>query len=67
MEFERLYAPSLKELFIKQLQGLILSGELAGRWSMAAFQNWQGKAFWRSDPAKGPMWRITAATAIWIL
>lgn len=29
MEFERLYAPSLKELFIKQLQGMILSGELA--------------------------------------
>lgn len=28
MEFERLYAPSLKELFIKQLQGMILSGEL---------------------------------------
>ena len=29
MEFERLYAPSLKELFVKQLQGMILSGELA--------------------------------------
>lgn len=29
MSFERLYAPSLKELFIKQLQGMILSGELA--------------------------------------
>ena len=28
MEFERLYAPSLKELFVKQLQGMILSGEL---------------------------------------
>ena len=28
MEFERLYAPSLKELFMKQLQGMILSGEL---------------------------------------
>lgn len=28
MEFERLYAPSLKELFIAQLQGMILSGEL---------------------------------------
>lgn len=28
MEFERLYAPSLKELFIQQLQGRILSGEL---------------------------------------
>lgn len=28
MEFERLYAPSLKELFVKQLQGRILSGEL---------------------------------------
>lgn len=29
MEFERLYAPSLKELFVKQLHGLILSGELS--------------------------------------
>ncbi len=28
MEFEQLYAPSLKELFVKKLQGLILSGEL---------------------------------------
>lgn len=28
MEFEKLYAPSLKELFIKQLQGMILSEEL---------------------------------------
>ena len=28
MEFERLYAPSLKELFVRQLQGMILSGEL---------------------------------------
>ncbi|MGM9548437.1 MAG: FadR/GntR family transcriptional regulator [Faecousia sp.] len=28
MEFERLYAPSLKELFVKQLQGMILSGDL---------------------------------------
>ena len=28
MEFERLYAPSLKELFVKQLQSMILSGEL---------------------------------------
>lgn len=29
MEFERLYAPSLKELFVQQLQDMILSGELA--------------------------------------
>lgn len=28
MEFERLYAPSLKELFIQQLQDMILSGDL---------------------------------------
>ncbi|MGN0660014.1 MAG: FadR/GntR family transcriptional regulator [Emergencia sp.] len=28
MEFSRLSAPSLKDLFIKQLQGMILSGEL---------------------------------------
>lgn len=28
MEFEPLYAPSLKELFIQKLQGMILSGEL---------------------------------------
>lgn len=28
MEFERLYAPSLKDLFVTQLQGMILSGEL---------------------------------------
>lgn len=28
MEFEKLYAPSLKELFIKQMQGMILSEEL---------------------------------------
>lgn len=28
MEFEKLYAPTLKELFIKQLQGMILSDEL---------------------------------------
>lgn len=28
MEFEKLYAPSLKELFVKQLQGMILSEEL---------------------------------------
>ena len=28
MEFEKLYAPSLKELFFKQLQGMILSEEL---------------------------------------
>lgn len=28
MEFQKLSAPSLKELFIKQLQGMILSGEL---------------------------------------
>lgn len=28
MEFEQLYAPSLKELFVKQLQGMILSGEI---------------------------------------
>lgn len=29
MEFEQLYAPSLKELFVQKLQGMILSGELA--------------------------------------
>lgn len=28
MEFDRLYAPSLKELFIQQLQNRILSGDL---------------------------------------
>lgn len=28
MEFERLYAPSLKELFVQQLRDMILSGEL---------------------------------------
>ena len=28
MEFERLYAPSLKELFVQQLQDMILSGDL---------------------------------------
>jgi len=28
MEFEKLYAPSLKDLFVKNLQGLILSGDL---------------------------------------
>lgn len=28
MEFEKLYAPSLKDLFIQQLQDMILSGEL---------------------------------------
>lgn len=28
MEFERLYAPSLKELFVEKMQGMILSGEL---------------------------------------
>ena len=28
MEFEQLYAPSLKELFIQKLQSMILSGEL---------------------------------------
>ena len=28
MEFERLYAPSLKDLFVQQLQGMILSGDL---------------------------------------
>lgn len=28
MEFERLYAPSLKELFVQQLQSRILSGDL---------------------------------------
>ena len=29
MEFEPLYAPSLKELFVQKLQGMILSGELS--------------------------------------
>lgn len=29
MEFEPLYAPSLKDLFVRKLQGMILSGELA--------------------------------------
>lgn len=29
MEFEQLYAPSLKELFVQKLQGMILSGELS--------------------------------------
>ncbi|MDO5401357.1 MAG: GntR family transcriptional regulator [Eubacteriales bacterium] len=28
MSFEKLYAPSLKDLFVQQLQGMILSGEL---------------------------------------
>lgn len=28
MQFEQLYAPSLKELFVQKLQGMILSGEL---------------------------------------
>lgn len=28
MNFEQLYAPSLKELFVQKLQGMILSGEL---------------------------------------
>ena len=28
MEFEKIYAPSLKDLFIQQLQDMILSGEL---------------------------------------
>ncbi len=29
MDFERLYAPSLKELFVQQLQSMILSGDLS--------------------------------------
>ena len=29
MEFDPLYAPSLKEMFVRQLQDRILSGELA--------------------------------------
>ncbi|HJB69086.1 MAG TPA: GntR family transcriptional regulator [Candidatus Fournierella excrementigallinarum] len=29
MEFEKISAPSLKDLFVKQIQGMILSGELA--------------------------------------
>ena len=29
MKFEKLSAPSLKDLFVKQMQGMILSGELA--------------------------------------
>lgn len=29
MAFEPLYAPSLKELFVQKLQGMILSGELS--------------------------------------
>ncbi len=29
MEFERLYAPSLKELFVRQLRDMILSGDLS--------------------------------------
>lgn len=28
MEFEKIFAPSLKDLFVQQLQGMILSGEL---------------------------------------
>lgn len=28
VEFEKLSAPSLKDLFVKQIQGMILSGEL---------------------------------------
>lgn len=28
MEFEKLSAPSLKDLFVQQLRGMILSGEL---------------------------------------
>ena len=28
MNFEQLYAPSLKELFVQKLQSMILSGEL---------------------------------------
>ena len=29
MNFEQLYAPSLKELFVQKLQSMILSGELS--------------------------------------
>lgn len=43
MEFEKLSAPSLKDLFVKQIQGMILSGELAQGTALPPSGNWPVK------------------------
>ena len=67
MKFERLSAPTLKSLFVSQLQDKILSGEipigtalpsereLAAQMqvSRADSRNWQRRAFWKSSRAGG--------------
>ena len=36
MEFEKISSPSLRELFVQQLEHMILSGKLPGRYKTAA-------------------------------
>ena len=69
MEFERLYAPSLKDLFVQQLQGMILSGDLPlgtklpperelcqqMHVSRAELRSWPVRDSWRCGLVRGRM------------
>ena len=79
MPFEKLNSPSLKQLFVRQLQGMILSGELPMgtqlpperelarqmQVSRAVVNGGLAElaAFWRCAPGRAPAWRTTAARA----
>ena len=63
MKFEQLYAPSLKEMFVQKLQGMILSGELPMGEKLPS----ERELCQQMGVARGrvPLWRTTAGTAIW--
>ena len=79
MQFEKISAPSLKDLFVRQLRDAILSGELPIGTQLPVERELarqmqvsravvngglsQLAAFWRCGPARAPLWPITGATA----
>ncbi len=77
MTFEQLYAPSLKELFVQKLQGMILSGELSmGEklpserelcQQMGVSQNWPDRGFLKCVPVRALLLPTIVGMAIWKL
>ena len=72
MPFEKLNSPSLKQLFVRQLQGMILSGELPMGSQLPperelARQMQVSRAVVNGGaPGRAPAWRTTAARATFL-
>ena len=63
MEFSKLSAPSLKDLFVQQLQGMILSGELPMGAQLPPERELARQMQVSRAHARAPAWPTTAAKA----